>query len=167
MHRGHAAAATWIICGRVAATPRLRRAESAASAPRRYGELDDRVAAAEAFVDRGDISEPSFDDIKGAVAAVAADGLAPLVLGGDHSITHPAFEAVRDRCDAILHVDAHSDTRGPRGGPNRSPGYATPPRRRRDAAATQPWNATATPPRRHRDATAKSRRDAGRARIKS
>lgn len=41
-------------------------------------------------------------------------GTAPLVVGGDHSISHPVLRALgRDRPVGMIHIDAHSDTSGP------------------------------------------------------
>ncbi|HYG49170.1 MAG TPA: agmatinase family protein [Allosphingosinicella sp.] len=65
--------------------------------------------------DSGDLplSEADGDDalIAAAVAAAAADGAVPLMLGGDHSITLPAIEALAATRGAIdiLHFDAHPD----------------------------------------------------------
>jgi agmatinase len=67
------------------------------------------------LVDLGDLplAEAEGDDalIAAAVGAAAAEGAVPLVLGGDHSITLPAIEAlaaVHGPVD-ILHFDAHPD----------------------------------------------------------
>ncbi|HEY0132060.1 MAG TPA: agmatinase family protein [Allosphingosinicella sp.] len=65
--------------------------------------------------DAGDLplSETDRDDalIAAAVADAAAGGAVPLVLGGDHSITLPAIEALAAVHGAIdiLHFDAHPD----------------------------------------------------------
>ncbi|HYW15040.1 MAG TPA: agmatinase family protein [Allosphingosinicella sp.] len=65
--------------------------------------------------DFGDLplTEADGDDalISAAVARAASDGAVPLVLGGDHSITFPAIEALADRHRPvdILHFDAHPD----------------------------------------------------------
>jgi arginase len=65
--------------------------------------------------DAGDLplTEQDGDDalIAAAVAAGAADGAVPLVLGGDHSITVPVIEALAARHGPmdILHFDAHPD----------------------------------------------------------
>jgi arginase len=75
------------------------------------GELDADIALA----DEGDLalSESAEDDalIEAAVARSLAAGRAPLLLGGDHSITLPslrAFARVYPRL-SILHIDAHPD----------------------------------------------------------
>ncbi|WP_088308922.1 agmatinase family protein [Novosphingobium sp. B 225] len=65
--------------------------------------------------DRGDLQllEQPEDDglIAAAVSDVVASGAVPLVLGGDHAMTHPvvrALHAVHGPL-TILHVDAHPD----------------------------------------------------------
>ena len=53
------------------------------------------------------ISRPIF-------TKVAAAGVAPLSVGGDHSITLPILKALgRDRPVGLVHIDAHCDTSGP------------------------------------------------------
>jgi agmatinase len=53
-------------------------------------------------------------EIEAWIAAMLAQGAAPLTVGGDHSITHPILRAVgRDRPVGLVHIDAHSDTGGP------------------------------------------------------
>jgi arginase len=51
------------------------------------------------------------EEIEGAVASLVAQGLRPLSLGGDHSVTYPAVRAVaaHHRRLAVLQVDAHPD----------------------------------------------------------
>jgi agmatinase len=57
--------------------------------------------------------EQSHDDIERHVAKIVAAGVAPLSVGGDHSITHPILKAVgRDRPVGMIHIDAHCDTSG-------------------------------------------------------
>jgi agmatinase len=64
--------------------------------------------------DDGDValaaSEP-FAAIESAVADIVSRGRAPLVLGGDHSVTYPAVRAVAPAYATltILHFDAHPD----------------------------------------------------------
>ena len=67
-----------------------------------------------ALRDEGDLSlqENAADRgrIENAVAALLDRGLRPLLLGGDHSVTYPAFRAVAACYPAsILHFDAHPD----------------------------------------------------------
>lgn len=68
------------------------------------------------LVDLGDVDtsgdpDKTFALIEKAVAAVLKKGAAPIILGGDHSVTYPvvkAFAAKFGRLD-ILHFDAHPD----------------------------------------------------------
>jgi agmatinase len=72
-------------------------------------------------VDGGNVVFPPFDRVAGraaiqrAVALALRQGATPFLVGGDHSLTHPALRAVADRCGpvALVHVDAHLDTSGP------------------------------------------------------
>jgi len=66
-----------------------------------------------------DRNGPAFDRLERTTAAVAAAGLLPVVLGGDHSITLPAVRGVlhgvarranaRHERIGVLHLDAHAD----------------------------------------------------------
>lgn len=57
--------------------------------------------------------EQSHDDIEAHVGRIVAAGVAPLSVGGDHSISHPILRAVgRDRPVGMIHIDAHCDTGG-------------------------------------------------------
>ncbi len=68
------------------------------------------------MVDLGDVDtsgdvDKSFRLIEKAVDGILAKGAAPIVLGGDHSITYPvlkAFAKARQPFD-VLHFDAHPD----------------------------------------------------------
>lgn len=70
-----------------------------------------------AVVDYGDLAfdyahTPSFPGLLQAhVAGILAAGVAPVTLGGDHSITLPILRAFADRYGpmAVIHIDAHSD----------------------------------------------------------
>ena len=72
-------------------------------------------------VDAGNVVFPPFDRaaMRGAVEAevrqLAAAGVAPLVVGGDHSVTLPVLRALAKQHGplAIVHVDAHLDLSGP------------------------------------------------------
>lgn len=72
-------------------------------------------------VDGGNVAVPPFspeavrDLVQGELAAIAAAGAAPFVVGGDHSITLPALRALAAQHGplAVVHVDAHLDTSGP------------------------------------------------------
>ena len=73
-----------------------------------------------AVVDRGDADvapgdpEQSHVAIRRVVGEVAAAGVVPVVLGGDHSIAHPdvaaVAEALRPDPLGLVHLDAHADT---------------------------------------------------------
>jgi agmatinase len=54
----------------------------------------------------------SHDAIRATVAAVLGAGALPVVLGGDHSITKPAVEAVAEARGPVgmIHFDTHTDT---------------------------------------------------------
>ncbi len=73
------------------------------------------------FADVGDVPfrsryslEESHEDIEAYFTKVAAAGVAPLSVGGDHSITLPILKALgRDRPVGLVHIDAHCDTSGP------------------------------------------------------
>lgn len=94
----------------------VRRAlHSSASSLMTEGGLN--LAAETRFVDAGDLELPDSDDegarrrIREHLASLLARGAAPLVLGGDHSITYPVVEAVagsRGPLDILL-LDAHPD----------------------------------------------------------
>jgi len=72
-------------------------------------------------VDGGNVAFPPFsapamrDAVEVEVAAVAAAGAVPFVVGGDHSLTLPVLRALSARHGplAVVHVDAHLDTSGP------------------------------------------------------
>jgi agmatinase len=58
--------------------------------------------------------EESHQDIEAFYAKLAAAGIAPLSVGGDHSITQPILKAVGARGPVgLVHIDAHCDTGGP------------------------------------------------------
>lgn len=65
----------------------------------------------EIFFDAGDVSPASPRDIENSISALLAQGLRPISLGGDHSITFPIMKAIaRDHPSvSILHFDAHPD----------------------------------------------------------
>jgi agmatinase len=70
--------------------------------------------AAGAIVDAGDVDiaptnvERTFANIKTSVAAILERGALPVVLGGDHSITYPIFQAFK-RPAHVIQFDAHMD----------------------------------------------------------
>ena len=57
--------------------------------------------------------EQSHEDIERRIGQIVQAGVAPLSVGGDHSITHPILKAVaKDRPVGMIHIDAHCDTGG-------------------------------------------------------
>jgi agmatinase len=63
------------------------------------------------FFEAGDVTPETPKAIENSVGVLLAEGLRPLVLGGDHSITYPIVKAVARAHPAlsILHFDAHPD----------------------------------------------------------
>jgi arginase len=67
------------------------------------------------FFDAGDIEPVPGGDmptlIENSISTLIADGLAPISLGGDHSITYPIVRAFARKYKdlSILHFDAHPD----------------------------------------------------------
>ena len=58
--------------------------------------------------------EEGHGEIEAWIAAMVAQGVRPLTVGGDHSISFPILKAVgRAGPVGMVHVDAHSDTGGP------------------------------------------------------
>jgi agmatinase len=57
--------------------------------------------------------EQSIEDIESYYLNVCAQGVRPLSVGGDHSVTYPILKALgRDRPVGLVHIDAHCDTMG-------------------------------------------------------
>jgi arginase len=72
------------------------------------------ILTPDALLDAGDLdiaSEDWLSAITEGVRKVLSDGHRPLVLGGDHSISHPVLRAIREVHPqlTILHLDAHAD----------------------------------------------------------
>jgi len=73
-----------------------------------------------AVVDVGDVdlvpgyTEESIERIRTVTRTIAAAGVAPVVLGGDHTVTFPSAGGVADAYGhgsvALVHFDAHADT---------------------------------------------------------
>ena len=67
--------------------------------------------------DIGDIAINTFNlpanlpIIRNGIAAILEQGCRPLTLGGDHTITYPILQAIRDKHGpvALIHIDAHAD----------------------------------------------------------
>jgi agmatinase len=56
----------------------------------------------------------SIEDIEAFFAGIAAAGITPLAVGGDHSITFPILKALGAKEPVgLVHIDAHCDTGGP------------------------------------------------------
>ena len=73
----------------------------------------DVVDAGDAYCPHG-LTESSHRNIEAKVASVASNGVFPVVIGGDHSITWPAATAVARTHGwgrlGLIHFDAHADT---------------------------------------------------------
>ncbi|WP_234999465.1 agmatinase [Roseovarius albus] len=55
----------------------------------------------------------SHEDIESFARKIITDGVIPLAVGGDHSISHPILKAIgADRPVGMIHIDAHCDTGG-------------------------------------------------------
>lgn len=76
---------------------------------------EDGVDLESVFFDAGDVEPPSSGDmfslIDNSIFTLMNDGLAPISLGGDHSITYPIVRAFAKKYPdlSILHFDAHPD----------------------------------------------------------
>ena len=58
--------------------------------------------------------DDSIEDIEALFTRIAAAGVTPLAVGGDHSITFPILKALgAKRPVGLVHIDAHCDTGGP------------------------------------------------------
>jgi guanidinopropionase len=58
--------------------------------------------------------DASIEDIEAVFARIAAAGVTPLAVGGDHSITFPILNALgAKRPVGLVHIDAHCDTGPP------------------------------------------------------
>ena len=96
--------------------PRAIRAASCPPGPHLEVKVD--AFSALRIVDFGDApvipADPavSHDAIRATVGAVLGAGALPVVLGGDHSITKPAVEAVAEAHGpvGVIHFDTHTDT---------------------------------------------------------
>jgi agmatinase len=57
--------------------------------------------------------EQTLEDIEAYYTVLHAQGVRPLSVGGDHSVTYPILKALgRDRPVGLVHIDAHCDTMG-------------------------------------------------------
>jgi agmatinase len=58
--------------------------------------------------------DDSIEDIEAHFARIAAPGVTPLAVGGDHSITFPILKALGAKAPVgLVHIDAHCDTGPP------------------------------------------------------
>lgn len=96
-----------------AEAPAAIRAAFASPASNRWSERLVELTPGLVWDDAGDVT--LGDDPRGAIEravdTLLQQGRRPLVLGGDHSITHPVMRAVRRHHArlTILHLDAHND----------------------------------------------------------
>lgn len=100
--------------GAADAPPQIRAAfRSDASNSWSEGGVD--LGAERTFFDAGDVEPVAgtemFSLIEDSVRTLLTDNLAPICLGGDHSITYPIIRAVNKKYPelSILHFDAHPD----------------------------------------------------------
>jgi arginase len=76
---------------------------------------EDVIDVSPILTDAGDLALESQDDphavIEAKAAALRARGVAPIFLGGDHSVTWPLVRAIRPGLPrlTVLHLDAHPD----------------------------------------------------------
>ena len=55
--------------------------------------------------------EAAHEDIEGFISGFRDEGILPLAVGGDHSVTLPVLRALAaDEPVALIHIDAHTDT---------------------------------------------------------
>lgn len=84
-----------------------------------YSPALDRDLSETAICDSGDLelpfgnTEAALDMIRRTEAAIVRMGKKPFMIGGEHLVTLPAFEAVIERYPdvCLLHLDAHADLR--------------------------------------------------------
>lgn len=98
-----------------AQAPPLIREALYSDATNRWSEGGVDLGAGDIFTDLGDLEIKSsaewFQEIQCRILSLLEQGLIPLSLGGDHSITYPIVQALRGRESgfAIFHLDAHPD----------------------------------------------------------
>ena len=95
--------------------PPLIRAALRSNASNMWSEPGIDLGDAGLFFDAGDVNPvpgtETFALIEGSVRALLSDGLTPICLGGDHSVTYPIIRAFSRKYPdlSILHFDAHPD----------------------------------------------------------
>jgi arginase len=104
--------------GPAAAPPKIRQALHC-EASNQWSEVGVDLGTPGAFADAGDLHlsndqekiDSDFAEIRRAVAELLQKDARPVVLGGDHSITHPIIQAFSQRYRGltIVHFDAHPD----------------------------------------------------------
>jgi arginase len=94
-----------------AAAPPLIREALYSDAANLWSETGIDLGGEDVFFDPGDLYPTSAKDIEDSVIGLLTQGLRPLCLGGDHSITYPIVRAMARSHPAlsILHFDAHPD----------------------------------------------------------
>jgi agmatinase len=98
-----------------AAAPAAIRAALHSAAGNGWSERNGAVAGPERLDDAGDLAlggpDASREIIEREVRLVAASGRAPILLGGDHSVTYPVLRALGPLQPGltVLHIDAHPD----------------------------------------------------------
>jgi agmatinase len=94
-----------------AAAPPLIREALYSDASNLWSESGIDLGREDVFFEAGDVSTDEPKAIEDSVDALLAQGLRPMALGGDHSITYPIVRVVAREHPAlsILHFDAHPD----------------------------------------------------------
>ncbi len=78
-------------------------------------DLEKFILEGKKIIDYGDISvgpvspEKNFDMITGKISEILKQGVFPVTIGGDHSITFPLIRAFSDKSIDIIHFDTHLD----------------------------------------------------------
>jgi arginase len=104
-----------------AAAPPLIREALYSDASNLWSESGIDLGRTDVFFEAGDVTTDEPKVIEDSVGALLAQGLCPLSLGGDHSITYPIVRAIARAHPtlSILHFDAHPDLYDDfRGNPN-------------------------------------------------
>lgn len=100
--------------GAADAPPQIR-AALRSDASNLWSEAGIDVGLESVFFDAGDVEPVSGTEMLGliqdSIRTLISDGLAPLALGGDHSITYPIIKALSKKHPelSVLHFDAHPD----------------------------------------------------------
>ena len=65
--------------------------------------------AGDVYIAPGEAPAAIFERVTRSVQEILAAGSIPMVMGGDHSITHAVIRAFEPRTFGIIHLDAHTD----------------------------------------------------------